>query len=59
MGLTESLGEVKKKQPSERGHGVREVEEIIPGELIKGPEGIDSSIPTAKEKPTATSDTQV
>ena len=59
MELTESLGEVKEKQPSERGHGVREVEEIIPGKVIKGPEEVDSSIPTAKEKPEATRDTQV
>ena len=59
MGLTENLGEVRKKQPSERGHGVREVEEIIPGEHIKGPDEIDSSILTAKVEPTATSDTQL
>ena len=59
LGLTENLGEVRKKKPSERGHGAREVEEIIKGEQIKGPDEINSSIVTTEVEPTATSETQV
>ena len=58
MGITENLGEVKENQQSERGHGVRELEEIISGEDINRPEAIDSSIPTTEDIHKATKDTQ-
>ena len=59
LGITENLGEVSKHSQSERGHGVKELEGIISGEDIKGPEGIKSSIPTSEAKHKATKDAQI
>ena len=59
MGITENLGEVKKNMQSERGHGVRELEEIISGEDINRPEAINSSIPTSEAIHKATKDAQI